>query len=377
MKDKSNLETPPFFDPWFEEDNNLFHKSNFVWDNKKKLSKNELIEIFGKKEEDLNHWIIVKPSSFLKNFKFQPTKAPVSTSSLDDVEKVKEQFLKFSRDLQDYKNTQKSRKVKEREVTQKKYVNNFDSFSRESPVRFKTLPKNFDQKLDKYSKDLDKRLRQLETKDQFFLLYRGRANQRAGNFEKAIHYFDGVIKLNPHNEDALVGKGVSNYNLVRYADSIIDLSEVIKLNPKNKDALLYRGLSKYERNNFSDAIKDFDDVIELDQSNYLSLYWRGLANFYLTHYEESISDLTKVIEKSKFTYEAFLYRGCANFYLKEFEQSIVDFSKSGEGEFEEYWKRIAEKLLVDKSCFDYYKNHELPRDINEGFEVMKYKTLIH
>ena len=85
----------------------------------------------------------------------------------------------------------------------------------------------------------------------------------------------------------------------------------------------------------------------------------------------------KVIEKSKFTYEAFLYRGCANFYLKEFEQSIVDFSKSGEGEFEEYWKSIAEKLLVDKSCFDYYKDHELPQDINEGFEVMKYKTLIH
>ncbi len=102
----------------------------------------------------------------------------------------------------------------------------------------------------------------------------------AGNNEKAIQYFDKVIKLDKLNIDAYSMRGYLKAQNKNFKGAIIDFSEIIKIAPKNTNAYSHRGICNKEIGDYKAALKDYDSAIALDKKNAHAYHNRAIIKFH-------------------------------------------------------------------------------------------------
>ena len=116
------------------------------------------------------------------------------------------------------------------------------------------------------------------------------------------------------------------------------------INPKSKIGYSNRGLANYNLKNYSESIKDFTAAIEIDSNDSESYLYRGLANYNLKNYIESIKNFTSAIEIDSNDSKSYFYRGNAKLLLKKPKEACLDWEKA---------KKLGEKTviqIIDKYC---------------------------
>ena len=86
----------------------------------------------------------------------------------------------------------------------------------------------------------------------------------SGNLEQAMALFDDVLKVEPENANALVGKSVALRRAGRIDEALESLHLVLGRQPGHGGALLNRGRILEERGDLEDALEAYDKLIELN-----------------------------------------------------------------------------------------------------------------
>lgn len=109
----------------------------------------------------------------------------------------------------------------------------------------------------------------------------------------------------PQTPDDYYRRGISNYNMANYAQSIYDLSEAAKYNPYSDFFLTYayRANARYKMEDFNGAMQDFDRAVMLkpaDQGYYsswlITIYNRGVARYYLKDVNGACQDWNTAVQ---------------------------------------------------------------------------------
>ena len=72
----------------------------------------------------------------------------------------------------------------------------------------------------------------------------------AGNYEKAIEYYDKLIFYNGDEAEVYNLRGLAKYNLEKYEEAIKDFNTALKLDNNNADIYYNKGLTEYDMGDY-------------------------------------------------------------------------------------------------------------------------------
>ena len=98
--------------------------------------------------------------------------------------------------------------------------------------------------------------------------------------------------------------------------------------PAEIEALLHKGIAQYESQDYQEAIATFNEVLVLDPANFLAYNSRGSVYTDLKDYERAIADYTKVTELEPLFPHAYYNRGRVYSFLKKYDEALTDLQKS-------------------------------------------------
>ncbi len=164
--------------------------------------------------------------------------------------------------------------------------------------------------------------------DYYTKFYRGFACYARGNYDGAIEYYNGAIKLSPRDAAAYNNRGLAYNYKGEYDKAIIDLNISIEIDPNNANTYTNRGLAYTNQKEYDKAIIDLNIAIGIDPNNANTYTNRGIAHFNKEEYSKSLEDLTKSIELQPVNALAYYYRGRVFIALNIFDAAIVNLSKA-------------------------------------------------
>ena len=133
----------------------------------------------------------------------------------------------------------------------------------------------------------------------------------SGNNTEAEKAFGKAIELNPQFELAYYNRGVSNYKIGNYQQTIMDCNKAIELNAQLAEAYANRGLAYARLGNSQKAIKDYNKSVELNPQDAVTYYNRGLDYNVHGNSQLAIKDFNKTIELNPQFAAAYFNRGVA------------------------------------------------------------------
>ena len=159
--------------------------------------------------------------------------------------------------------------------------------------------------------------------------------QDAGEYEKAISYWNVDIYNNPSDHKNFNERGFLYSLLGQYEEAIEDYTEAIRLDPNYARAYNNRGFSYYNLGEYEKSIEDYSKGIELNPNNARAYHNRGYMYGKLGNYDKAIEDYSKAIELNPNNPYGLLsntYRYRADIYeeLGEHEKAKADRAKAKE-----------------------------------------------
>lgn len=123
-----------------------------------------------------------------------------------------------------------------------------------------------------------------------------------GDIDRAKAELETALKLDPHNPEALMGKGMIDMFFEDYGKALDFFEEIIASlpdhdDPKYADLFQERGYAYYYHEEYEDALKDFEHAIEIDPNSFyinVSYVGKALCLYRLGHPEEAFEVLNKV-----------------------------------------------------------------------------------
>lgn len=97
-------------------------------------------------------------------------------------------------------------------------------------------------------------------RDRFFL--QGNQALSINDFDKAIHYFDNAILLDPDFSLAYNNRGVAKLNDDRAAEAVLDYNQAININPKYYEAIGNRAYAYEQVNRYSSSLRDWQFLVQ-------------------------------------------------------------------------------------------------------------------
>ncbi|MCK9414752.1 MAG: tetratricopeptide repeat protein, partial [Prolixibacteraceae bacterium] len=160
---------------------------------------------------------------------------------------------------------------------------------------------------------------------------------------------------------------------VDFDKAILYFDKLIKANPNESSTYIYRGNAYYNRGDYPEAIEDYTKSINLKSSFLLAYYNKGLACYANKNYDAAIESYDYIIIRSpRYTNDIYIHRGNAYKAKKNYTNAIADYSKAirlNPNNGNAYYSRglakkdNKEKLAKIKKDFDKYL--ELIIDDNE------------
>ncbi|MBK7105805.1 MAG: hypothetical protein IPH62_11025 [Ignavibacteriae bacterium] len=188
----------------------------------------------------------------------------------------------------------------------------------------------------------------------------GRENLLCENYFMAIKDFTFALQIDEKNEEALYSRGMTQYKVKHYSDSLSDFLNLDKINPdfnplqsyyiakiylKLNDAKsaseyatkyyktnpndtkiqYFAARMKYFNAEYDDALILADRMCELIPENFNNRYLRGLIYFSLQKYDKALVDIDKAIEISSVEDYLFNIRGLINVKCERYYEAVEDF----------------------------------------------------
>lgn len=159
--------------------------------------------------------------------------------------------------------------------------------------------------------------------------YRGDVNYRLGRYEEAIINYSESIELNKNDGYTYHGRANSYYMLKKYKEAKIDFTKAIEFLPDNESTFKYfRGICNYYLELYQESLQDFIYYLKKDPNDTYILAMTGHSLYMLKDYEEAIQYYSKAIGiKSDYT-EAYYWRGNSYYNLNRKSEAKRDVDKS-------------------------------------------------
>lgn len=124
-----------------------------------------------------------------------------------------------------------------------------------------------------------------------------RANELLGqgNYRAALDEYHNVLRANPRNVQALVGRGLAYENLNQAENALKDYNEALRYDRAHAAAYLGRGRIFLARKDYVAAYSDFSDAARLEPRNALARDGRGAANERLGRKDEAIREYREAL----------------------------------------------------------------------------------
>jgi tetratricopeptide (TPR) repeat protein len=192
-----------------------------------------------------------------------------------------------------------------------------------------------------------------ERKENITSLLRQRAiaYKAAGKADEAIADFDALLKLNPKDFAAVMGRGYVHFQQKNHAAAVEDFSRAIEINGNDPVARNNRGYNLFQLGKHADAIQDYDEALRLEPKYGLALQNR--AWLLATTDNEELRDPELAVQSAKAACELSNYENISDL-------SVLAASLAAAGKFAEAvgwqekvvqmvgenYKSFAEKTLV-------------------------------
>jgi lipoprotein NlpI len=125
--------------------------------------------------------------------------------------------------------------------------------------------------------------------------FRARAFFDKGDFDNAIADYTEIIRLNPNNSIAYVGRGLSHHRKLELDLAIADYDHAIQISPSYRYAFLGRANTYRAKGELDRAMVDYDHAIDLDSKDARSYRNRGIAYFEFGATSKALADFDQSI----------------------------------------------------------------------------------
>ena len=273
-------------DPWFQRENKNSIPINFVWNTNNKFNESEILP------SPFNS--LTGIGSFLKNFKFQPSRAPLSTPYLDNIDEIMARFDKFEKDLNDYKkrkNQRNERSANKEDINHLLWLKAFGCFAEGE----------YDKAISNFSKCIDNSYINSayfkEETDPFYWI--GIINFVSNDFKSAISSFKESLNYYSENHTTLYHLACCNFELrdlnglKKYITKFFNSVSQKDKSLINSTALFLRGFCFEFDNKLQLAAEDFSKLLKMEFRK-----WNNLDEDFLDFEENNPSLL-----RGKYYYE--------------------------------------------------------------------------
>lgn len=167
------------------------------------------------------------------------------------------------------------------------------------------------------------------------LNYLGLTEYRLKDFDKAIHWLDSAILLEPGNADFYVNRGMVRES-ANPDRAIADYEKALKLVPNHPLALHNIGALKSKKGGPEDF---FEKAIESDSTMLAPYLERAYLRMQSGYYKGALDDYNSAIEIEKNDPEIWLNRGLAKEKLNDLKGAYADYSQAIQldEKFEKAW----------------------------------------
>lgn len=149
-----------------------------------------------------------------------------------------------------------------------------------------------------------------------------------GKYEEANSCFDGILKIEPRDEEAWLHKGIVLGELNRHDEAIKCFDEAIRINPEMADALYCKGTILNKSEDPNEAIKCFNKALEIDPRN--ANVWFNMGNSYyrLKIFEKALHCYDEAVRNNPAHINAWIQKGFSCGSLEQIDEAIRCFEEA-------------------------------------------------
>ncbi len=154
-----------------------------------------------------------------------------------------------------------------------------------------------------------------------------REERDAGNYQKAIEYYNQAIDIKPLDVTILNERGWVYHSLFKYDSALIDFKKAAEIRPD-----YYNFFNIAYTMDFLDSIEAaidyYNKSIELKSDYHLSYNNRGYEFYRLKEYDKAIKDYTISIKLKDDYFLSYYNRGITYYQKKKYTKAIADYKKA-------------------------------------------------
>ncbi len=180
----------------------------------------------------------------------------------------------------------------------------------------------------------------LVTINYYSLMTEGMKAREAGNYDKAMGFFNKALGLDLDRQQAstaMISRADCFWSKGEFDEATRAYDEATKLAPDSAAAYFYRATNLEQQGDVDGALKDFEQAIRLYPRDYRPYAFRGLAFFYEGDFKNALIDFAKSLEISPTQDEAYCFRARLYTQRGELDKAIADCSSAIEFHPESYY----------------------------------------
>ena len=154
--------------------------------------------------------------------------------------------------------------------------------------------KQKDEEIYRISKELEKAYEK-PIIDIDYLLKEGNLYFHNKQYEKAMGFYDSILKNEPNHIFTLNNKGMILHNLGQYHEAIECFDKALTYEPQNVLILNNKGFALNNLGQYREAIEWYDKALNIDSDFLLALNNKGLALYNLGQYHEALKFYDKIL----------------------------------------------------------------------------------
>jgi tetratricopeptide (TPR) repeat protein len=147
--------------------------------------------------------------------------------------------------------------------------------------------------------------------------------------EEGMQCVDKLLKMNPHNREALIYKGIALSRMDKNNEALLCLNHVIKLFPRHYNGYMNKGTVLFNLQRYQSALDAFNKSIDLtpdDDDQHCDLYFnQGNCLFSLNRFEEAFKSFKQAASLDTSDRVFLVKKGHCLRELKRFKEAIVEY----------------------------------------------------
>jgi len=159
------------------------------------------------------------------------------------------------------------------------------------------------------------------------LNYLGMVDTRMKNYQRAVHYFDSAVEIEPKNSELYVNRGWSHQEMSDTISATADYQKALALNPEGSLARYNLAVLSAKKGNLKEVEKLLTEAIERDPETHFYVA-RAVNRTAQGNPQKALLDYDAAIQLDNTDPEVWLRRGLLKAGLKDLNGALGDYTQS-------------------------------------------------